>query len=60
MIQAFLYLCPETNSNIYAHPLPFTPIFDLETFKVSWYLPGAADSQQHHRSMVACVSQFLS
>lgn len=36
VVQAFLYWCPEENSNIYAYPLPWVPLLDCQTNKVGW------------------------
>lgn len=33
-VQAFLYWCPQDNSNIYAYPLPWVPILDCNDNKV--------------------------
>ena len=41
-IQGLMYWCPHKNSNLYSHPLPWMPILDVESGKVSWHRHGHA------------------
>lgn len=52
-VQGFMYHCPDKNSNIYAYPLPWTPILDVETRKVWWFMLFPSDQMQAHVRVAA-------
>lgn len=43
--QGFLYWCPQDNSNIYAYPLPWVPILDCETDRVTSIYSAHAEDE---------------